>query len=242
MKQELQLTTLNFGLTNQPVRFFKDDTGEVWFVAKDVCDILGLKYVTKALKVLDSDEKDVKPIQTLGGTQEMNIISESGRNRLTLRCDKPQAKPFQDWVVKEILPSIRKTGSYSIVKPDTMTQIGILEQAIGILKSHEQKLNNLEARMDSYEQKAVPLLEAPKDMSKRAMINMVIRNYASSHGNSREDFRHYYNDLFYDFLYRYHIDLKKRTKNLGNRFIMQTAEQIGCLDDLYKVATQIFAK
>ena len=86
--------------------------GEPWFVAKDVCDCLEVGNSRDAVATLDEDEKGVATIDTLGGAQEMATISESGLYSLILRSRKPEAKTFKRWIVREVLPSIRKTGSY----------------------------------------------------------------------------------------------------------------------------------
>ena len=85
---------------------------EPWFVAKDVCKVLCLENVTKALLKVPENHKGVNPIQSPGGTQKMNVVDEPGLYRLILRSDKPQAEPFMEWVTAEVLPSIRKTGAY----------------------------------------------------------------------------------------------------------------------------------
>lgn len=92
--------------------------GEPWFVLKDVCEILGLNSPHKVADRLDEDERNQIPlVDSLGRKQEMTVISESGLYNVILRSDKPEAKPFRKWVTAEVLPSIRKTGSYS-VKPE----------------------------------------------------------------------------------------------------------------------------
>lgn len=83
--------------------------GEPWFVAKDVCDILGVQNVTQATQQLENFERSMFNIGRQG---EANIISESGFYTLVLRSRKPIAKPFRIWVTSEVLPSIRKTGQY----------------------------------------------------------------------------------------------------------------------------------
>lgn len=87
--------------------------GEPWFVAKDVCLSLGMD-VSSGVRGLDEDEKGLHTVQTLGGKQEMAIISEAGLYSLILRSRKPEAKSFKRWVTHEVLPSIRKTGGYSL--------------------------------------------------------------------------------------------------------------------------------
>lgn len=90
--------------------------GDPWFVAADVLAALSLDR--KALERLDADEKGVSSIHTLGGDQDMTIINESGLYSLILGSRKPEAKKFKKWVTSEVLPSIRKTGSYQIPNPE----------------------------------------------------------------------------------------------------------------------------
>lgn len=97
---------------NQVVRTIFDKDGEPWFVAADVLDALGLDR--KALERLDDDEKGVSSIHTLGGAQDMTVVNESGLYNLILGSRKPQAKAFKRWVTHEVLPAIRKTGSYTV--------------------------------------------------------------------------------------------------------------------------------
>ena len=93
--------------------------GEPWFVAKDVCDVLGIQNIRQNVKSLDDDEKmtvanpDSHSGQR-GGAQFLNVINEAGLYKLTFRSKKPNAKEFTRRVTHEILPSIRKTGSYTI--------------------------------------------------------------------------------------------------------------------------------
>ena len=110
---ELQIFTYN----NAQVRTVEIN-GEPWFVLKDVCDILGLGTTARVAERLDDDEKGMSQIHTPGGKQEMTVISESGLYNVILRSDKPEAKPFRKWVTAEVLPTIRKTGSYSTPKAE----------------------------------------------------------------------------------------------------------------------------
>lgn len=105
----------------------KDD--DPWFVAADVCAVLGIKNASDALaKSLDSDEKGVEIIYTLGGQQKLNVVNESGLYSLVLRSNKPEARKFRKWVTSEVLPSIRKTGQY--VMRITPEQKGELQRLI----------------------------------------------------------------------------------------------------------------
>ena len=85
--------------------------GEPWFVLADVCKVLELSNPSKVANRLESDEKANFELGLRGGVT--NCINESGLYTVILRSDKPQAKPFRKWVTSEVLPSIRKTGSYT---------------------------------------------------------------------------------------------------------------------------------
>lgn len=106
--------------TAQVVPFTYDDAavrtividGEPWFIARDICNALGLPNLSMALQRLAEDEKGVNRIDTLGGSQQMAIVSESGMYALVLRSDKPEAVTFRRWITSEVLPAIRKIDQY----------------------------------------------------------------------------------------------------------------------------------
>ena len=87
--------------------------GEPWFVAADVCKCTDIANSRDAFSRLDEDEKGVALIDTPGGKQNMAIINEPGLYSLVLGSRKPEAKAFKRWITHEVIPSIRKTGSYS---------------------------------------------------------------------------------------------------------------------------------
>lgn len=106
----MELTQFNFH--GHGVRVIADEHGEPWFVASDVVDVLDIGRVHDAVRNLDDDERGADRIRTLGGEQLVTTISESGLYSLVLRSRKPEAKDFKRWIVREVLPSIRKTGAY----------------------------------------------------------------------------------------------------------------------------------
>lgn len=92
--------------------------GEPWWVLKDVCIPLELSSPHKVAARLDDDEKGRSLIPTLGGSQQLTVINESGLYAVILRSDKPQAKAFRKWITSEVLPQIRKTGQYKRQEPE----------------------------------------------------------------------------------------------------------------------------
>ena len=86
---------------------------EPYFVGKDVAEILGYSNPRDALsKHVDAEDRGVANCDTLGGTQELTVINESGLYSLILSSKLPKAKEFKRWVTAEVLPAIRKTGGY----------------------------------------------------------------------------------------------------------------------------------
>ena len=109
--QSIATSVASFSFENFSVRAINRN-GEIWFVAADVCAAIDLG--TEQIRRLDDDEKGLHLTQTPGGKQEMSIINESGLYALILRSRKPEAKRFRKWVTSEVLPAIRKTGTYSL--------------------------------------------------------------------------------------------------------------------------------
>lgn len=134
--------------------FNNEDFGEIrtvtidndpWFVASDICKALDIANTTQAMQRLDDDEKSMLNIGLSGGAT--NCVNEYGLYSLVLASRKKEAKNFKRWITHEVLPSIRKTGSYG--KPlTTMEQIKLIAQGNMELGERvdkvEDKLSNLE--------------------------------------------------------------------------------------------------
>lgn len=96
--------------------------GELMFVAKDVCDCLEITKHRDAISRLDPDERGSVKLDTLGGKQDIAAINEYGLYSLVLSSRKPEAKEFKRWITHDVIPAIRKTGSYSMVIPKTLPE------------------------------------------------------------------------------------------------------------------------
>jgi len=135
----------NFGDRNVGV---VDIDGKSWFVAKDICRILGIKNTSDAVKVLDQDEKGIEKIYTPGGNQKITIVSESGLYYLISRSAKPNAKDFSRWLRKTVLPELNKNGFYA---ENGMSEIQMIHKMSGEMIKQQEKLRDHEKRFEDHE-------------------------------------------------------------------------------------------
>lgn len=150
MNNEIQ----QFDFRGASLRTLTDKAGEPWFVAKDVCDILGHSNVSMALDRLDDDERSKF---NLGRQGETNIVNEAGLYVLVLGSRKPEAHEFKRWVTHEVLPQIRRTGGY-IPTSDADDDMTILAKAVMIgkrtMEAQKQKIASQQSRIVELEPKA----------------------------------------------------------------------------------------
>lgn len=129
-----------------------NETGDPWWIAKDVCRALEIKNTTQAVDSLDEDERSMYYIGRQG---EVNIINEPGLYSLILRSRKSEAKRFKRWVTHEVLPSIRKHGGY-IHATDDMSDAEIMAKAVLVAQATIEKqkecLRVLEPKGVAYDQ------------------------------------------------------------------------------------------
>jgi anti-repressor protein len=125
-----------FGFNYQSIRTILDNDGEIWFVAKDVADILGYADPAQAIKQLCKKYTNCTniPITVVSEIKELHrtkslVIPESDVYRLIMRSKLESAERFQDWVVEEVLPSIRKSGSYSMPELSRLQLLNMALQA-----------------------------------------------------------------------------------------------------------------
>lgn len=114
---------LDFCYNGSPVRTVIL-SGEPWFVVHDLCIVFGMKSngAHDLVKRLNNDWYDsIVLIDKIGRRKKFLVVNESGLYNIILRSDKPIAKPFQDWVTNDVLPSIRKNGKYEIVQLPALT-------------------------------------------------------------------------------------------------------------------------
>ena len=122
---------------------------EPLFCLADICRALGIQNPTDTANAIKAEFEaprlNLLPLETAGGTQNFTMITEPQLYFVLMRSNKAEAKEFRKWINTEVLPTIRKTGSYT-TKP--LSQIEILQSSIAILAEQEKKISLLENKAD----------------------------------------------------------------------------------------------
>ena len=139
-----------FAFDTRAVRVVMVD-GEPWFVGKDVAEVLGYANPADAITKHCKGVAKRYPLSTPGGTQELRIISEPDMLRLIVNSTLPAAEKFERWVFEDVLPSIRKTGSYAAaLNPANFSRLQLIEMAM----QAEQERIELEGKVQALIPKA----------------------------------------------------------------------------------------
>lgn len=154
----MSIMPYRFPETDTPVRVAMTNE-EPWFVAADVAAVLGYSATSAMTRTLADDEKGVQSLHTPGGEQQFIVINEPGLYSAILRSRVEGAQRFKRWVTHEVLPSIRRTGSYLVASaspalPDITTPQGVLALAQQFARTAEQ-LVEADAKLRELEPKAL---------------------------------------------------------------------------------------
>ena len=228
--------------------------GEPWFVGKDIAAALGYTKERNALdKHVDKDDALKRGVtDSMGRTQQMTIINESGLYSLILSSKLPSAKEFKHWVTSEVLPSIRKNGAY-IRNQENMTPAEIVARGLiaaqKIIEEREKEIVHLNNRCGRLTQTIAEKQDVINAISrnvpaptKRMMLNRVMRRRSPELAQSRWSY------LYARFDEIYHKNVKIRMKNYnaepGHRkcySILDFIEKVlNMLDELYDLAVKLF--
>ena len=176
------------------IRTMKDDRGEPWFCAKDVCDALGYDQTHKAVKRhVEEGDGTKRPTPTTSGIQQMLFINESGVYSLILGSKLESARRFKHWVTSEVLPSIRKQGGYMVVRPDESDE-AIMTRALQIahatLQRRDEEIARLKPKADYADQvldsvSCLTTTQVAKGMGMTAMeLNRILCEKGIQYGQS----------------------------------------------------------
>lgn len=171
-----------FEFENNQVRALADGD-EVLFVATDIAKILGYRDAAALTRTLDDEEKGTRPVDTLGGTQQLSVISEPGlykailqrqTKRMGVEVTKAFVKRFQRWVTHEVLPIIRKHGAYMTQQTldKALTSPDFLIQLATKLKEEQEKVKALEPKAKA--------LDAFTDVEDRLLVREAAKILSNS--------------------------------------------------------------
>lgn len=169
-----------FQFETNDVRVMVDDDGSPWWVAKDVCDVLGLDNVTRALETVTKDNITKTHVTDSVGRQRITtIISEPALYHLIFKSRKSEARRFQKWVTSEVLPAIRKTGTYNVSADDPFAVMKNMVNASAMIikqmERQEKKIERLEERVNTFDSLDI----MPNDRQK---LNSMLKRYAYEAG------------------------------------------------------------
>ena len=171
------------------VRTIMSASNEPLFCLSDVCRALEMKRFR--IERLDKDVISNHPLQTAGGLQQVTFVNEDGLYDIVLDSRKPKAKKFRKWITSEVVPSIRKTGSYSVEQPKQLSAAESLLQSVQLLVAHERQLAILEHNQKNMQSAIGSLydkvygMQFETDMFKQKLNNEIDRytviGYCSAH-------------------------------------------------------------
>lgn len=154
---------------------------ETWFLAKDVCDVLGLTNITETLKRLDEEDISTSVVMKSGQRKDMYIVSEFGLYDLILLSRKPEARAFKRWITREVLPQIRTTGMYM---PDRNDWYALAEQEYkAAMDSMEQWWRGRYIRKAEYEYLTLGFRNGLSIHTARAMFGISDMQAHQLHGD-----------------------------------------------------------
>lgn len=215
------------------IRLAWSEAGEPLACLSDICRAVGITNsrnvsgrITKGIHNLDTP--------TAGGTQKMVFVNEAGMYEVLLGSRKPIAKELASALITK-MAEMRQQSTVPVLATSA------LKEATRILAAVVDKIDEHDSRISRLEKvnQIVAVIAAPvKEISTRSKINQVVREYAAHHD---KDYRECFKTLYYEFKYRYGIDLVCRNRNSKeDKTIMDTAERCGCLDDLFTLAVALF--
>ena len=158
-----------FDYADRQVRTVAVD-GEVWFVLADICGVLGVANVGNVAARLDEADIRQTDISSGGQRRAVTIVSESGMYEVVIRSDKPEARRFRWWVTHEVIPAIRRTGTYAVETPEQLMARAVV-QAQEIIAHKDEQIAALAPMAEAWEE----IADAGTDYAVRDVAPMLSR-------------------------------------------------------------------
>jgi len=188
--------------------------GNLWFVAKDVCDMLDIANTGNALARLADSMKGIHTVDTLGGPQEMSVVNEAGVYKIAFTSRKPEAEAFTDFVAGTILPTIRKTGQYQI-RP--MTPAELIAAQARLLVDQERRINAVEEYQRETAARVERIAEATEPILDTNARDQLAKKIRSTCYRYQQNYQNAYNYLYQVLEAEAHCDLEARVRNKRDR-------------------------
>ncbi|WP_270366172.1 phage antirepressor KilAC domain-containing protein [Microbacterium algeriense] len=144
--------------------------GEAWFVLADICGVLEISNVGNVAARLDEADIRQADISSGGQRRAVTIVSESGMYEVVIRSDKPEARRFRWWVTHEVIPAIRRTGTYAVETPEQLMARAVV-QAQEIIATRDQQIAELAPRAEAWDE----IADAGTDYAVRDVAPMLSR-------------------------------------------------------------------
>jgi prophage antirepressor-like protein len=202
---------------------------EIWFVAKDVCEILEISDARKSVNLLDEDERNIMPVMDgMGRRQETFIINEPGLYSLVLKSRKPEAKQFKRWITHKVLPHIRKTGAYSSEKVVPLSKdqalVTVLRTTADLvedneaIKEEQHELRKLITTVDNKVEEQITLTSGEQRRLQKGVAQRVYE-FTKEKKDAARLFRELYREIKDRFGVASYKDLKRKELQSALRYI-----------------------
>lgn len=149
---------LVFNRAGQEIRVIKDENNEPLFCLRDICDSLEIQnnrdIKNAILKEFEGRRLNLHPFETQGGIQHFTMITEPQLYFMLMRSDKPKAREFRQWVINEVLPSIRKHGSYTV--SNNMDNREFVEMQKELINTQKELINTQNALLEEFKNRKTP--------------------------------------------------------------------------------------
>jgi len=247
----MQQLIKNFDFNGHGIRVVTNEENQVFFVAKDVCDVLNYSNSRDAIaKHCKKEGVAICDTPTESGIQQMTIINEGNLYRLVLKSKKKEAEKFESWVCDEVLPAIRKTGKYDATQPKVMSiEELIIAQAQSMIDAKKdiaevkQEVLEVKSKLAQIEEsrnvatQELLLAERSKESLPEETTRVKIRRLVNQYCNAKNaDQRSVWYVVYDRLYYRYGISLRSIVKK-NNENMLDVAERLGHLDKIFAICS-----
>lgn len=198
-----------FYYKNRRIRM-TEQSGEYWWVLKDICDVLEVSSAGNAAPWLDLYEiTKIGVVDSRDRIQNMYAVNISGIFSVIHKCNRPEASSFQKWVATEMLPELQNTEESGIVTPG---KIAVMQERL--LDEMHQRITRLEEKVDAKAEPVQTMDPAPVQSGWKERMNSYIDNMCKEYNLNRQKIRH---SLYNELELTAGVDLTRRQKNLQER-------------------------